>query len=1088
MLFSKLTSRHQSEAFSDLTTTKEVGDWHPNILRVLNFHFDVVTIAFDPTLGLLSSGTSSGVIRIFGAPGVDVSLDLPEPLQVSFLRFSASTRQLVCIDERDQLHVWDLSQVGRPLHQQTSALDSCVSDISLSPFHTHALIVFQTGEIRAYDLLSLQMSPYMIPNLWKLHIEDVNATMKLPSDPAMEIPIEIVCHPRNLKWIFVVFTGGVVLCDLAKRSVVAVYTRPEPVSAGSIHSASFATSMAIHPSGHFFAVGYADGVIGFWAIADETRPLSVNTLAELGEHVGGWSPFEQSLGGVGENNQHPNLELVCKLAWCGIPNTSDSFGGNSLLLVLGGCPTTSDRGLVALLMPTFNPDLSAPFPDKSTSLHQAARDEMVQALIPKRAHIYSPSAQVRDFCVVSCQTPHFSGVWDPAAVICLCGTSSSSQGVETYRFPPRSFLDGSLACSGNSSDSSETDIVGHLGALLEEMKLDLDQELLVPPSALRCGPSEIVKVYALDVKCEIMDYLSKASTARNALVLCGGAAWLDPARLTQAKLSKYQPRRLLITIHGDASVRFHDISPQLLITTRESPMTKDFPETLVDLIINICDIFADPQLSKVNLPILPKIQSVQFTQESLECSIALETGEVLLYRFRLNDRQQHAPKEVDDEIVVLDQSLAAGCKFRPYLMLHRRPSKTTSHSLNDVGFLAVGYADGCISVIDLRGPSILCVPRPDHPRKGPLNFHQSRNCGLDGIVSLTWTVSGIASEQNLFLRLISVHESGTSYVYKLARKPGSSSYSFVEAVTTETLPNLFDNSSFVIDSKTGALMRADKAMFAVALQQDDSVAANSCFWVTASAQGAECRVDITGTRVGRVNWDAKQNIIHASLVERNGSQSFVAWGSKGEILIYTLPSLELLHTSTFSPMPASLNLISVDITGDFIYCETTERPAMSRVTLASLFFRGVYDEPVTALLEHMTTTPPIPPQPQPAPPGLSSVLSAWLGCHTSASEEQQLDNIFAGENRPVPRLRLPDSGSRDVEPADHSSAQSAVANTLRRAQDDVYGRLSSALTERGELLGAVEQRVESTAQRTEEMVAEARRVAAKQGAKRWFGF
>lgn len=187
-------------------------------------------------------------------------------------------------------------------------------------------------------------------------------------------------------------------------------------------------------------------------------------------------------------------------------------------------------------------------------------------------------------------------------------------------------------------------------------------------------------------------------------------------------------------------------------------------------------------------------------------------------------------------------------------------------------------------------------------------------------------------------------------------------------------------------------------------------------------------------------------------------------------------------------MPASLNLISVDITGDFIYCETTERPAMSRVTLASLFSRGVYDEPVTALLEHMTTTPPIPPQPQPAPPGLSSVLSAWLGYHTSASEEQQLDNIFAGQNRPVPRLRLPDSGSRDVEPADHSSAQSAVANTLRHAQDDVYGRLSSALTERGELLGAVEQRVESTAQRTEEMVAEARRVAAKQGAKRWFGF
>ncbi|KAI6144526.1 hypothetical protein EDD17DRAFT_163955 [Pisolithus thermaeus] len=197
-------------------------------------------------------------------------------------------------------------------------------------------------------------------------------------------------------------------------------------------------------------------------------------------------------------------------------------------------------------------------------------------------------------------------------------------------------------------------------------------------------------------------------------------------------------------------------------------------------------------------------------------------------------------------------------------------------------------------------------------------------------------------------------------------------------------------------------------------------------------------------------------------------------GARGEILIYTLPYLELLHT-TASPTPASHSAISVDTTGDFVYCETTQRAwTVSRVTLASLFSSGrVYDEPVTALLEHMATIPPIPPMPQSAPPGLLSLLSAWLGPQTTASGDS-LDNIFAGQDRPLSRPQFPDSRIQGVETVGHLSAQTAATNTLRhaRAPDDVYGRLSSALTERGELLGDVEQRVESTARRMQDMVAE----------------
>ncbi len=41
------------------------------------------------------------------------------------------------------------------------------------------------------------------------------------------------------------------------------------------------TSLAIHPSGHFFAAGYDDGCIAFWAVDDDNKPLLVRTLHDL---------------------------------------------------------------------------------------------------------------------------------------------------------------------------------------------------------------------------------------------------------------------------------------------------------------------------------------------------------------------------------------------------------------------------------------------------------------------------------------------------------------------------------------------------------------------------------------------------------------------------------------------------------------------------------------------------------------------------------------------------------------------------------------------------------------------------------------
>lgn len=79
----------------------------------------------------------------------------------------------------------------------------CDSDISLSPSHTHvrpialltsshpngsskALIALQTGDIKTYDLLNCQLSPYTIPSLWRLKDEEIiQASEMLCSDLVM---------------------------------------------------------------------------------------------------------------------------------------------------------------------------------------------------------------------------------------------------------------------------------------------------------------------------------------------------------------------------------------------------------------------------------------------------------------------------------------------------------------------------------------------------------------------------------------------------------------------------------------------------------------------------------------------------------------------------------------------------------------------------------------------------------------------------------------------------------------------------------------------------------------------------------------
>jgi syntaxin-binding protein 5 len=117
------------------------------------------------------------------------------------------------------------------------------------------------------------------------------------------------------------------------------------------------TCMAVHPTGHFFAVGYTDGSIAFWAVDDDTKPLVTRTLDDDDvdivdqDFLQGSHGFRQKFSDRSGFGRQP----VYKLSWSGFPNSSDPRGGETILTVLGGLVTSKPTTTTIVAFPPFNP-------------------------------------------------------------------------------------------------------------------------------------------------------------------------------------------------------------------------------------------------------------------------------------------------------------------------------------------------------------------------------------------------------------------------------------------------------------------------------------------------------------------------------------------------------------------------------------------------------------------------------------------------------------------------------------------------------------------------------------------------------------
>lgn len=249
------------------------------------------------------------------------------------------------------------------------------------------------------------------------------------------------------------------------------------------------TCLAAHPSGHLFAVGYADGSIAFWAVEDDDQPLLVRTLDSTHVNLVDSDVLEAHLE---KKEKHLTREPIFKLSWSSFSNSPDPRGGDTTLTILGGLDTSKPPGVTVLLFPAFNPTepptLSSP---QNENLHPFFRSSMVESLNPSKSFFYETVGIVQDYLLIPRNSPHLAGNFDPYAILLLTEPTHNSRTVHAYQYPPPGFIKTNL---GQPAAEAKEDIEELSAANIQSPSLTSHEK---SPRQINYTPSSIRTPFTL---------------------------------------------------------------------------------------------------------------------------------------------------------------------------------------------------------------------------------------------------------------------------------------------------------------------------------------------------------------------------------------------------------------------------------------------------------------------------------------------------------------------------------------------------------------------------------------------------------------
>jgi syntaxin-binding protein 5 len=310
------------------------------------------------------------------------------------------------------------------------------------------------------------------------------------------------------------------------------------------------TALTIHPAGHFFVVGHTDGCLSFWAIEDETQPLLVRTLDTTDVNIVDTEKLDEHLfqGSGGDRPPASEREPIFKLSWSSYSNSSDPRGGDTTLTILGGLHLGDATGLSVLNLPPFNPpEPPVPNPPGSHMLNPFWRTAMRNSLNPSKTYFYYTQEVVQDYLLIPRQSPHFSGTYDPIAILLLTESRGDTRVVEAYQFPPPEFFSGMAIHNSKidtplKSEENPTDsLANDLATTLKVLQTSDEPRRLRLPTMLMNGNSGLAHGQLLKLERETYEALCIDNPDVDdglELPMKGGVAWADEIKTNDLKLSK----------------------------------------------------------------------------------------------------------------------------------------------------------------------------------------------------------------------------------------------------------------------------------------------------------------------------------------------------------------------------------------------------------------------------------------------------------------------------------------------------------------------------------------------------------------------
>ncbi|GAC99090.1 WD40 containing SNARE-dependent exocytosis protein [Pseudozyma hubeiensis SY62] len=717
------------------------GTFNEGLLAGLALPGEVTAMAFDPVQGFLAVGTTLGTIHLFGSPAVQLAFSLRPAHKVNHLAFKSDTGLLVCIDEKDNISIYDLSRpdpqiraahgsssnqyratsaatghsIAGPPHPDTPqrvgmhTVRNKVMCIEVSSAHSHMFLGLRDGTVDAFDLDRMCPSPYRVPNLW-WEEEEILRKSGVPDAPnRRHIPliIDIKTHPKDINQLLLAYEGGTILLDIRERAVLKTFQLrllPGALGAGGnadsvwTERAPPATCIAWRPDGEVFAMGHEDGCISFWSIRDDDKPIMVRTLDHLDVERPVTDPALLEV-------RRPPTEPIFKMTWSAFPEkgwidmasqsaagwqsqprqrhsssndpTGDTVKGTVLTVLGGAKPGIDSSGLFTANLPSYSSSLTL-WGGGSAETNHKLRVSLHDSLIPTSEAVYPTPSVVEDFMLLPKSNPHYSGAYDPSAVVMLLAADptlptlpppAAARGLICYAFPPqpRSSAPAPQPALGSEQEQHHRfEASRHspqkelhlplpltlsgggaiLGAKLEELAPHAYRKLVGPLDVTGLNQKQEQEAAAAALRSSYNDSkpLLKLAGGKASACLSGDGTDGIPDLLRAAKF------RILLTWHLDGTVRFYDASPHLLLMgevdeaelrnrsgARRVWLQQGFPSPLAHLTIDIRNLLRDP--SMVGHPSFDRargrasIQDVHFAAEVLEATVALSTGQLVHWRF-----------------------------------------------------------------------------------------------------------------------------------------------------------------------------------------------------------------------------------------------------------------------------------------------------------------------------------------------------------------------------------------------------------------------------------------------------------------------